>query len=40
MNLPKFALYTALGCFGFDVVLVYAGDYLGVHWDAIRAIGT
>jgi membrane protein DedA with SNARE-associated domain len=39
MNVPKFTLYTAIGCFGFDAVLVYAGDYLGVHWSAIRAIG-
>jgi len=39
MNLPKFTLYTALGCFGLDAVLVYVGDYLGVHWSTIRAIG-
>jgi membrane protein DedA with SNARE-associated domain len=39
MNLPRFTLYTALGCFSFDAALVYAGDYLGAHWSAIRAIG-
>jgi len=40
MNLPKFTLYTALGCFSFDAVLVYVGDYLGSHWSTIRVIGT
>lgn len=40
MNLLKFAFYTALGCFLFDTALVYAGDYLGAHWSAIRAVGT
>jgi membrane protein DedA with SNARE-associated domain len=39
MNLPRFTLYTALGCFVFDAVLVYAGDYLGAHWNVIRSIG-
>ncbi|MDA4134043.1 MAG: DedA family protein [Thaumarchaeota archaeon] len=39
MNLPRFTLYTALGCFVFDAVLVYAGDYFGAHWSVIRSIG-
>jgi membrane protein DedA with SNARE-associated domain len=39
MNLPRFTLYTALGCFTFDAALVYAGDYLGSRWSAIKAIG-
>ncbi len=39
MNLAKFTFYTALGCFGFNALLVYAGDYLGSHWSTIRAIG-
>jgi len=39
MNLPRFTLYTALGCFVFDAVLVYAGDYFGAHWNVIRSIG-
>jgi len=40
MNLAKFIVFTAIGCFFFDTALVYAGDYLGAHWNAIRAIGT
>lgn len=39
MNLPKFALYTALGCFVFDALLIYLGDYLGLHWSVVRSIG-
>jgi membrane protein DedA with SNARE-associated domain len=39
MDLAKFTFYTALGCFGFNALLVYAGDYLGSHWSAIRTIG-
>lgn len=39
MGLVKFTFYTALGCFGFNALLVYAGDYLGSHWSAVRAIG-
>lgn len=39
MSLPRFTLYTALGCLVFDAALVYAGDYLGAHWSTIRAIG-
>jgi len=39
MNLPRFTVYTALGCFVFDAVLVYAGDYFGAHWDIVRSIG-
>ena len=39
MDLAKFTFYTVLGCFGFNALLVYAGDYLGSHWSAIRAIG-
>lgn len=40
MNLLRFTVYTALGCFAFDTALVYAGDYLGSHWSAIKIIGT
>lgn len=39
MGLAKFTFYTALGCLGFNALLVYAGDYLGSHWNTIRAIG-
>jgi membrane protein DedA with SNARE-associated domain len=39
MNLPKFTLYTTLGYVILNVVLVYIGDYLGAHWDAVRAGG-
>jgi membrane protein DedA with SNARE-associated domain len=39
MNLPKFAFYTALGCFLFDTLLVYVGDYFGAHWSVVRSIG-
>jgi membrane protein DedA with SNARE-associated domain len=39
MGLAKFTFYTVLGCFGFNALLVYAGDYLGSHWSAIRALG-
>ncbi len=40
MSVPKFVVYTALGCFIFDAALVYAGDYLGAHWESIRTAGT
>jgi membrane protein DedA with SNARE-associated domain len=40
MNLPKFVLFSAVGCFAFDAALVYVGDYLGAHWNAIRSLGT
>ncbi len=39
MNVAKFIAFTAIGCFFFDTALVYAGDYLGSNWNAIRAIG-
>ena len=39
MNLPRFTLYTALGCFIFDTLLVYVGDYFGAHWSVVRSIG-
>jgi len=39
MSLPRFTLYTALGCLVFDAALIYAGDYLGDHWSAIKAVG-
>jgi membrane protein DedA with SNARE-associated domain len=39
MNLPKFTLYSTLGYLILNVVLVYIGDYLGAHWDAVRAAG-
>lgn len=40
MNVFKFTAYTALGCFVFDVGLVYLGDFLGRNWDSIRSVGT
>jgi membrane protein DedA with SNARE-associated domain len=40
MNVARFTVYTALGCFAFDSLLVYTGDYLGSHWSAIKVIGT
>jgi membrane protein DedA with SNARE-associated domain len=40
MSVPKFVVYTALGCFVFDTALVYVGDYLGAHWKSIRTVGT
>lgn len=39
MNVSKFVVFTALGCFCFDSALVYAGDYLGAHWSSLKAIG-
>jgi membrane protein DedA with SNARE-associated domain len=39
MSLPKFTLYTTLGCLLFDVLLVYVGDYFGSHWNVVRSIG-
>ncbi len=39
MNLPKFVVYTALGCLIFDAILVYVGDYLGTNWGVVRSIG-
>jgi membrane protein DedA with SNARE-associated domain len=39
MNLPKFVVYTALGCFIFDTALVYVGDYFGSNWGVVRSIG-
>lgn len=40
MNLPRFVLFTVLGCLVFDTALVYVGDYLGSNWDSIKAVGT
>lgn len=39
MAIPKFVAFTATGCLIFDAALVYAGDYLGVHWSTIKVIG-
>jgi membrane protein DedA with SNARE-associated domain len=39
MNLPKFIVFTALGCFIFDAILVYVGDYFGSNWGVVRSIG-
>jgi membrane protein DedA with SNARE-associated domain len=39
MNLTKFVVYTALGCFLFDGARVYLGDYLGSNWATLTSIG-
>lgn len=39
MSVSRFVVFTAAGCAMFDAALVYAGDYLGTHWSAIKVIG-
>jgi membrane protein DedA with SNARE-associated domain len=39
MSLSRFTIYPALGCFDFNAALVYAGDYLGSNWSAVKRHG-
>lgn len=38
MSMPKFLIFTALGCFLWSAILIYLGFYLGSHW--LEILGT
>jgi membrane protein DedA with SNARE-associated domain len=40
MQVPRFAIYTALGSGIFNAALIYLGVYLGKNWDTIKPAAT